>query len=111
MITCDECGTENADDAEFCKKCGDSLQAEKIKQRSKDCFGGPGRPEEECIGLPYGGALCGAIFGLIIIVLGWSMIIGFNFWWWIGPTLLGIFGVLVIIGAIYSISRRRKSGE
>ncbi|MFX1563282.1 MAG: zinc-ribbon domain-containing protein [Promethearchaeota archaeon] len=108
MVKCAQCGKENAEDAEFCTRCGDSLREEKIRAKAEGCFGESGRPEEECMGLPYGEAICGVIFGLIIIVLGWSMIIGYNFWWWIGPLMLLIVGLLIIIIALYSIRRRQK---
>ncbi|MFX1561742.1 MAG: zinc-ribbon domain-containing protein [Promethearchaeota archaeon] len=108
MVTCSQCGKENAEGAEFCIRCGDSLREERLEQKAKECFGGKSRPEDECVGLPYGESICGIIFGLIVIVLGWSMIIGYNFWWWIGPLLLLVVGVLIIVFAVYSISRRRK---
>jgi hypothetical protein len=63
--------------------------------------------EDECFGLPHGGAIAGLVFGAIIILWGLSMVPGmlpadFPFW----PAIVLIFGVLIIAGALYGISRR-----
>ncbi|MFX1561739.1 MAG: zinc-ribbon domain-containing protein [Promethearchaeota archaeon] len=112
MVTCQSCGTPNEEDAQFCSKCGAALYAkEKTRGSRTDCFGRPGAPEDECFGLPYGSAICGIIVGFFIILWALSyfvptfQILGT----YSGPIFLGIVGVLIIAGAIYSISRRRKS--
>jgi LPXTG-motif cell wall-anchored protein len=111
LVTCQTCGTINEEEAQFCAKCGAALYAtEKTRGTRTDCFGGPGGPEDECFGLPYGGAICGIIVGFLIILWAISyfvpafQIIGA----YTGPIFLGIIGVLLIAGAIYSISRRRR---
>ncbi|MFX1563279.1 MAG: zinc-ribbon domain-containing protein [Promethearchaeota archaeon] len=111
MVTCQTCGANNEEDAAFCAKCGAALYAkEKSRGTRTDCFGGPGAPEDECFGLPYGGAICGLLLGFFIILWAISyfvpafQLIGA----YTGPILLGIVGVLIIAGALYSINRRRK---
>lgn len=111
MVTCQACGAMNDEDAVFCAKCGASLEPTTTrKRRQADCFGGPEGPEDECFGLPYGGAICGIILGIFIILFAASFFIPqlavlISNWWYL---FLGIIGVLLIVGAIYSISRRRK---
>lgn len=99
MVHCVKCGTENPDDAEFCNKCGSRLD-----QRKKDeCFGPKGR-EDECFGLPRGGAIFGLFIGIIIIIWGLSQLLDIKIDLW--PFIVVIFGILVIAGAIYGFSRR-----
>jgi hypothetical protein len=59
MVYCSKCGTKNEDDAEFCKKCGDSLTV--IKKRSDE------RCEEECAGGKHGTPI---FWGILIILIG-----------------------------------------
>ena len=113
MVTCQACGAMNDEDAEFCAKCGASLEPTTTtprRARQTDCFGGPDKPEDECFGLPYGGAICGLIIGIFIIIWAASFFIPqlatiIANWWYL---FIGIIGVLLIVGALYSISRRRK---
>jgi len=108
---CEACGAKNETDAQFCAKCGASLQVAKskpIEKRDEDCFG----PEErECFGLPHGGAVCGIIFGILIIIWGLASVLGvLNLWGQYWPFVLAmLFGSLLIAGGIYSASRHRKS--
>jgi hypothetical protein len=68
--------------------------------------------EHECFGLPHGGAIFGLIIGVIILIWGLSeLAIQMNwiherpeFWFLI----IIIFGVLLIAGAIYGMSRRKS---
>lgn len=111
MVRCQSCGKNNEDDAEFCAQCGAALYpSEKPRKQRTDCFGKADAPEDECFGLPHGGAICGIIIGFFIILWAASyfipeiQILWVNWW----PLLLGILGVLIIAGALYSISRRQK---
>ncbi len=59
---------------------------------------------DECFGLPRGGAIFGLFIGLIIIIVGLQQMFGWEID--IGPFAIIIFGVLVLAGAIYGLSRR-----
>jgi hypothetical protein len=66
--------------------------------------------EGECFGLPHGGMIAGLVFGIIIIVVGLGLFLqqsGYiaNFWSLFWPFIIIIFGILVLLGAIYG--RRR----
>jgi len=109
MVYCTKCGTNNAEDAKFCVKCGAALYPEKRRERREDTCFGPrreGRVEEECFGIPHGGAIVGIIFGAIIIFLGLAIVSGQDVGRWIWPLFLIIIGLLIIIGAIYGFRRR-----
>lgn len=99
------------DDATVCTKCGASLQitAPKREYHSRgECFGPSERREMEtgCFGLPYGGAIVGMIFGLIIIFIGLAILSGINIWTYLGPLILVIVGILIVVGALYGMRRR-----
>ena len=112
MVYCTKCGSKNEDDAEVCVSCGASLHAPRrvVKRRGNDdeCFGSRGekRFEEECFGLPYGGAIVGIIFGIIILVFGFAWLTGIDIWENIGPVMVIIVGILIIAGVIYGATRR-----
>jgi len=65
--------------------------------------------ENECFGLPNGGMIVGIVIGLIIVLVGLGLFlqatygIRVDFW----PFIIIIFGVLILLGAIYG--RRRYS--
>lgn len=102
MVYCQKCGFQNPDDAENCSKCGASLYAVRDEGRRHK------RREDECFGLPYGGAIAGLIFGLLIIIWGLSQVPGLlpaNFEFW--PVIVIIFGLLIVAGALYGLARRR----
>ena len=100
MVYCTKCGTKNEEDAVVCVKCGASLVTRPPWRRK--------RPEEECFGLPHGGAIVGLVIGIIIILAGISWLVSevyeieFEIW----PLIVIIFGILVLAGALYTISRR-----
>ncbi len=101
MVYCSKCGSNNEEGAEFCAKCGASLQLSRYERRR------PRHVEDGCFGLPHGGAIVGLIIGIIIILWGLTQIPGvlpenFELWWLI----IIAFGVLMIAGAIYRLSRR-----
>ena len=63
------------------------------------------RKHEECFGLPGGNAIFGLFIGLIIIIWGLSELgyITIELW----PAIIVIFGILVVIGALYGLTRNR----
>ena len=103
MVTCSKCGKENQNDAAFCVDCGTSIQAE-ISTRRKEYR--EKRRDDECFGLPRGGAIFGIVIGLIIIFSGLQQVFGWNID--VGPLAIVIFGLLIVAGAIYGLSRRRS---
>ncbi len=69
--------------------------------------------EGECFGLPNGGMIAGLVFSIIIIVVGLGLFLqanGYitNFWSIFWPFIIIIFGILVLLGAIYG---RRRYAE
>jgi uncharacterized membrane protein YvbJ len=118
MVYCTKCGTKNPDDAKTCSQCGAPLYAvaesEQQKRVEGECFGTRrrsepyGRIEHECFGIPRGGVVFGIVAGVIIVLFGLSLLFqqlyGTPEFWW--PSVLLIFGVLIIIGAIYGMRRR-----
>jgi uncharacterized integral membrane protein len=108
MKTCDACGYENDDDADFCARCGAHLADKTIKpqkhKENEECYGSE---EDECFGLPYGGAICGLIFGVFIILWAIGVILGWSIWDYFLPIILVTFGVLLVAGAIYTMRQRR----
>jgi hypothetical protein len=65
---------------------------------------GDKRVEDECFGLPRGGAIFGLFIGIVIILWGLTQIPGllpedFNFGWLV----IIAFGLLIIAGAIYKL--------
>jgi len=109
MVYCPKCGTQNEDDAKFCKKCGADLYKGETVEKRAEAHAGPSRRhmDEECFGLPYGGAIAGVIVGLFIILIGLWMVFGLNVWNWLWPTVIIIIGVLIVAGAIYGRRRYR----
>ena len=59
---------------------------------------------DECFGLPRGGAIFGLFIGVIIIIVGLQQVFGWEID--IGPFATLMFGVLILAGAIYRLSRR-----
>jgi len=111
LVYCSKCGTKNEDDAKVCTNCGASLYAPKrvyYRHKRNECFGPREERhfEEECFGLPYGGAIVSIIFGVIILAFGFAWLLGKPLWEYIGPLLLILVGILIIAGAIYGAMRR-----
>ena len=65
---------------------------------------GERRVQDECFGLPRGGAIFGLFIGIIIIVFGIQWFLGWDIDLW--PFVTIIIGILFIAGAIYGLSRR-----
>ena len=122
MIYCSKCGTKNEEAAQICVKCGAKLNmpgeknwekhlengAEEFGKRAEAWGENVGkRVEDECFGLPHGGSIFGLLFGIIIIVAGIFWITGITLEIW--PFFFLMIGVLIIAGAIYSLTRKRQS--
>jgi uncharacterized membrane protein YvbJ len=102
MVYCTKCGTKNEEDAAVCAKCGASLTGptwrRERRRREKE--------EQECFGLPHGGAIVGLIIGIVIILAGLSSLAGIDFGRYVWPLVIVVFGILIVVGALYSYSRR-----
>jgi zinc-ribbon domain len=108
MVYCTKCGTQNRDDANNCTNCGAPLYnvGKPYPGSDREHYK---RVENECFGLPNGGAIAALVFGIIIILAGLSLYlqtidISFPFW----PIVLVIFGVLILAGGLYSRQRRQN---
>jgi len=102
MVYCVKCGAKNEDDAVVCVKCGARLETGAHISRRYERR----HAEEECFGIPRGGAIAGAIFGVIIILFGLSWLMGFEFWKIFWPLIVIVIGILVLAGALYRLRRR-----
>jgi uncharacterized membrane protein YvbJ len=100
MVYCTKCGTKNEDDAVVCVKCKEPLFGNKRVRRERQ------RKENECFGLPHGGAIGGLVIGLIVILLGVTSFLGIDFGEYVWPFIIIIFGTLMVAGALYTFSRR-----
>ncbi len=107
MVYCTKCGTKNDDTALVCVNCGASLETGTYASRRYERR----RAEQECFGLPNGGLIVGVAIGLIILIWGFILIgqqsgaIASNIQVW--PFAFIIFGILIVIGAIYGRRRRQ----
>jgi uncharacterized membrane protein YvbJ len=105
MVYCTKCGTKNPDDATTCSNCGAAINPAR-EERSRHYR----RYEDECFGIPHGGAIVGMTIGLIIVLAGFIIIlqqenlIAANVSLW--PFVLIIFGVLILVGALFRAGRR-----
>jgi uncharacterized membrane protein YvbJ len=107
MVYCQKCGAKNEDSAEFCVKCGANLKTGTDISRRYERR----KAEQECFGLPHGGALVGIVIGVIILLWGISMLLrqmgiiteSFNVFYIIVIAL----GILIVAGAIYKITHSK----
>lgn len=110
LVYCTKCGTQNEDDAKICVKCGAPLDISRPARRYRSdegCFGsGRRHREDECFGLPHGGAIAGIIFGIIIVLFGLAVASKIDLGPYLGALVLVIFGILIIAGALYGMRRR-----
>ena len=100
MVYCTKCGTKNEEDAAVCSKCGASLVARPARRLERR------RAEEECFGLPYGGAIVGLIIGIVIILVGISLFAGIDIERYVGPFVVIVIGILIVVGVLYGYRRR-----
>jgi uncharacterized membrane protein YvbJ len=124
MVYCSYCGEKNTEDTTSCVKCGADLglqeeslegrfeksieeSAEKFGERMEKWGEDMGkRTEDDCFGLPRGGTIVGLLIGIIIIIVGLQQVFGWRID--IGPFVIIMFGLLVLVGSIYSLSRRGR---
>lgn len=107
MVYCSKCGTKNEDMARVCVSCGASLETGTYVSRRQERR----RMQQECFGLPHGGTIVGLAIGVIILIWGFVMFAQqtglisetVNVW----PIALIIFGLIMVISAIYGLSRRQ----
>ncbi len=110
MVYCTKCGTKNEEGSSHCTKCGADLKVsreERFERRMEEWgeqFGK--RVEDECFGLPYGGAIAGLIIGAIIIFVGLSWLAGVDWGRYFWPLVVIVFGILIVAGALYGLRRR-----
>ena len=103
MVYCTKCGTKNEEDVVVCVKCGASLAAApawRPERRRRE------KEEQECFGLPHGGAIVGLVIGIIIILAGISWLAGIDIGRYIWPLVVIVFGILIVAGTLYGYSRR-----
>ncbi len=103
MVYCSKCGKQNEDDVEFCVDCGIAIHSER-SGRKRDFE--EKRKEDECFGLPGGGAIFGLFIGIIIVLVGLQQVFGWQID--VGPFAIIIVGLLFTGGAIYGLTRRRS---
>jgi len=67
--------------------------------------------ESECFGIPNGGLIVTIVIGAIIILLGLSIFVNstYNVNIDIWPFVLVIFGILLVVGALYRRNRYSRS--
>ena len=125
MVYCSYCGKKNAEDSEYCVKCGADLKDlqeksleerfEKSIEESAEQFGERmekwgedfgKRAENECFGLSRGGAIFGLVIGFIIIIVGLQQVFGWQID--VGPFVIIVVGLLFTAGSIYGLTRRRS---
>jgi len=105
MVVCPKCGTKNEEDAKYCAQCGANLETGAYPSRRYKR-----RREEECFGIPRGGTIVGLAIGVIIILWGFIWLLQqvnvLPKTLEIGPFAAIIFGILILVGALYGLSRR-----
>ena len=113
MVYCSKCGTQNPDNATVCSNCGAPLYivGQQYPGSEREHYK---RVEGECFGLPNGGIILSIIVGAIVILVGFGLYLqasGYtvDFWPFIWPFILIIFGVLILAGALYRRQRYTAS--
>ncbi|UCF58888.1 MAG: zinc ribbon domain-containing protein [Candidatus Bathyarchaeota archaeon] len=105
MGVCPKCGTKNEEDAKYCAQCGADLKTGAYPSRRHKR-----RREEECFGIPKGGTFVGLAIGVIIILWGFIWLLQqvnvLPKTLEIGPFAAIIFGILILVGALYGLSRK-----
>ena len=103
MVYCTNCGKQNEDSAEFCVDCGTSIYPEVSRRR---WTARERRRDDGCFGLPHGGAIFGLFIGVLIIFAGLQQLYEWNVD--VGPFAIIVFGLLIMAGAFYGLTRRRS---
>ena len=108
MVYCTKCGAKNPDDAKACTQCGASLYPGAYPTRRSERR----KWEEECFGIPRGSTIVALAIGAMIIIWGLVWLLqqpgievippGVSPW----PFAVIIIGILIVIGALYGLSRR-----
>jgi uncharacterized integral membrane protein len=90
----------------MCTQCGAALNKVREKRtHSRDgCF--EPKVEASCFELPYGGAMAGVIFGILIVIVGITVFLGQSVWSWVWPFLIIVLGCLIIAGVLYGMRRK-----
>jgi len=101
MVYCTKCGNKNEEDMTVCVKCKEPLGSHQSVKRER------GQKENECFGLPNGGAIGGLVLGLIIVLWGVTSVLDIDFGSYLWALIIIIFGTLMVAGALYSMNRRR----
>lgn len=105
MVACPKCGTKNEEDAKYCAQCGANLETGAYPSRRYKR-----KREEECFGIPRGGTIVGLAIGVIIVLWGFIWLLQqvnvLPKTLEIGPFAAIIFGILILVGALYGLSRR-----
>ncbi len=111
VVYCTRCGTQNPDNARNCSNCGAPLYTlgEQYPGSDREHYK---RMEGECFGLPNGGMIVAIVFGAIIIIVGLGLFLEasgiiISFWGALWPIIIIIFGVLIVLGAIFGRRRHR----
>jgi len=106
LVYCTKCGSKNEDTAVVCVKCGANLQTGTVESRRYERR----HRENECFGLPHGGAIAGIVIGALIFLWGFFMLAEQQRWitqapelWWL---VIIIIGILMVVGGIYRSTRR-----
>jgi len=123
MAYCSKCGEKNLEGSKYCGKCGASLEGvqetkeerfEKSIEASAEQFGERmerwgedfgKRAENECFGLPHGGAILGLFIGALIVLWGMTQVFDWDIE--LGTFATIAFGLLILTGAVYSFTKRR----
>ena len=106
MVYCTKCGTNNADDATACVKCGAPLHGASGEGRT---YMGRVRYERHYGYHRRGRPFIGIFIGLIIILAGFSLLVAefyrIDIPWF--PIVLILIGVFILLRLILARSRRR----
>jgi uncharacterized membrane protein YvbJ len=105
MVYCTECGTNNADGAAVCVKCGAPFHAASAESSS---FVGRVRYERGYGYRRRGRPMAGLIIGIIVIFIGLSFLLreyGIDVPWW--EILLILLGVYLVVRWFGMRNRRR----
>lgn len=115
MVYCTKCGAKNEENSKVCASCGQSLSPAEPQTKGKsddECFGPRRDMEEECFGLPRGGAVFTILIGLVVVVIGAAYLLGQYYGWSVdvwqsfGPAMIIVIGILIVVGALYRAGKR-----